>query len=98
MYFIVRCQDYADKLAVRQEFTADHKAFLAKYSEQILVPGTLFLEEGGAAQGSIWIVKADSKEEVNQICLQDPFRINGLRKSVEIFIWNRVFPDKEVTL
>ncbi|QES88131.1 YciI family protein [Rhizosphaericola mali] len=98
MFFIVRSQDHADKLAVRQEFTADHKAFLAKYTDQILIPGTLFLEEGGAAQGSIWIIKADSKEEVEKICLQDPFRINGLRKSVEIFIWSRVFPDKQVTI
>lgn len=93
MLFIVKCQDKENQKSIRDSYSAAHKDFLSKYKDYIIAPGTLYEEEGGVAQGSIWIVEAKDKEEVQAICAKDPFLINGLRKSVDIFIWNKVFPE-----
>ncbi|WP_326984410.1 YciI family protein [Chryseobacterium sp. MYb264] len=98
MLFIVRCQDNENKLSIREKYTEEHKKFLEAYKDHILVPGSLRLEVDGAAQGSIWIVDAETKEQVREICNRDPFFINGLRKSVDIFIWNKVFPETKTLI
>jgi uncharacterized protein YciI len=51
------------------------------------VPGS------NAATGGLWLVEAGSADEVRRLCENDPFWPTGLRKSVQIHEWTRVFSD-----
>jgi uncharacterized protein len=78
--------------AIRRQFMPAHLTFLELNAESILAAGPLRAEDGGA-RGGLWIVKAASRAEVTKLVHEDPFWPTGLRHSVEILDWNRVFAD-----
>ena len=54
------------------------------------------LEEPG--QGSVWIIEADNKAEVERVYQAEPFFANGLREKVEIYHYIKANADRPVTI
>jgi uncharacterized protein YciI len=83
----VQFEDKAGTQDIRAQFFQAHLGYLVQFKDMILASGPLRLEQGEAAIGGLWIVKANSAKEIEAIIDQDPFWINGLRASRRILHW-----------
>jgi uncharacterized protein YciI len=92
MIYIVLFTDNPGRADQRQRFMADHLAFLEKNGARIRAAGPL-KETGGAPGGGLWLVEAGSVAEVTALTREDPFWPTGLRESVRILEWTRVFAE-----
>jgi len=96
MLFIVRFFDNQDKAFVRSDNLSQHLNWLKLNSDRILVAGSLRSEPTTNPLGALWIVKADSKADIEDIIKSDPFWICGLRDKYEILHWSKAFEDIRV--
>lgn len=96
MLFILRFEDDCEKPKIRRRYSREHKHFLAVNNQTILIPGSLSNDASLPSDGALWIVQARDVSEVEEIYQSDPFWKNGLRKSVEIKVWNRTMPEGDV--
>ncbi len=95
MIFAVLFEDddaHADK---RAQFMADHLAFLERNAGLIRAAGPLADTADDSPAGGLWLVEADGPEAVRRLIESDPFWPTGLRKSVRVLQWTRVFADGE---
>ncbi|MFT4001854.1 MAG: YciI family protein [Rhizobium sp.] len=76
--------------AIRKAYLQRHFAFLEANAETINSAGPLSREDDAFA-GGLWLVEAEAVDDVDRLVKEDPFWPTGLRKSVQILKWNRVF-------
>jgi uncharacterized protein YciI len=91
MHFAVLFEDNPAKSDLRQQHMQAHLAFLAENAAQILAAGPMFDAEQGA--GGLWLVEAPDQDTVEALVEADPFWPTGLRASVRVLEWRRVFAD-----
>jgi hypothetical protein len=84
--------DRQDAAAIRKEYLERHFTFLEANAASIRTAGPLSREDDSFA-GGLWLVEAESSDDVDRLVKEDPFWSAGLRKSVQILAWNRVFTD-----
>lgn len=84
MLFMVRCLDHSDALPVRLANYEGHKAYLEEKPIRIVVSGPLLADDSQTMIGSLFIVEADSKGEVEIFSSADPFNAAGVWSSIEI--------------
>ncbi len=77
---------------VRRKHMPTHLAFLDGHAATISAAGPLLSLEGNP-EGGLWLVDADSTEQVQALVQEDPFWPTGLRRSVRILAWRQVFAD-----
>lgn len=91
MKFIILFEDARDADPdIRKIHMAKHLEFLEKNAGRIEAAGPLS-DPVGLGRDGLWIVDADTAEEVDQLVHQDPFWPTGLRKSYAIIKWTQVF-------
>ncbi|EJK80092.1 hypothetical protein G6L94_04505 [Agrobacterium rhizogenes] len=91
--FAVLFEDDRQQAAeIRQKYLERHFDFLQANAALIKTAGPLS-RQGDAFAGGLWLVEADDAAEVDRLVKEDPFWSTGLRKSVQILVWNRVFAD-----
>jgi uncharacterized protein YciI len=95
MLFIAQFEDKAGVGELRQKLLQDHFAFLDRVKEKVLVAGSMREIPTDKPVGGLWIVEAESEEEVRDIFKDDPFWVNGIRASVRINRWVKAFPDRK---
>ena len=78
--------------ALRQQHLPAHLAFLEKHKTRFAAAGPL-LSADGEAEGGLWLVDSDDRENVVALVKEDPFWPTGLRKSYRIAIWKQVFAE-----
>ena len=78
---------HADKRPAHMEA---HLAFLKRNAKSVLAAGPLLESKGRKPAGGLWLVTADTAEEVEALVKADPFWPTGLRKSVRILEWKQV--------
>jgi uncharacterized protein len=98
MLFILRFNNKPDRANQISQLYPAHVEWLKQRESVILVTGALRTEPDTPPVGGLWIVRADSKAEVEALFQTDPFWMNGLRQSYEIFLWSKAFPDKTVPI
>ncbi|GAB5470883.1 MAG: hypothetical protein Kilf2KO_39130 [Rhodospirillales bacterium] len=96
MLFAVFFEDNPAKASERARLMTDHLAFLEARSDSVLAAGPL--KEAGAGAGGLWLVEAPGVEAVETLVQEDPFLPTGLRKSVRILEWTRVFTRAQTSL
>jgi len=93
MLYTVLFEDSANVASdVRRQHMAAHLVFLEKHAAKIKAAGPL-RTAGGEPAGGLWLVEAESAEVVDALVHEDPFWSTGLRQSVRILAWSRVFAD-----
>lgn len=93
MKFVVLFEDAPGAgIDVREKHMPEHLAFLQRHSANVDAAGPLKNQNGSIA-GGLWIVDAGDESEVHNLVEEDPFWSAGLRKSVRILSWSRVFAD-----
>ncbi|NIA69135.1 hypothetical protein HBA54_11100 [Pelagibius litoralis] len=91
--YAVLFEDNPDKgTDLRARHMPAHLAFLEKNAAKITAAGPL-LSSLGQPQGGLWLVEAESEEEVEALVKEDPFWPTGLRLSVRVVTWKQVFAD-----
>jgi hypothetical protein len=98
MLFIARFTNKPERTAELPQHYPAHVEWLKKNESSILVPGAIRTELDANPIGGLWIVRAETKAEVEALFRTDPFWINGLRQSYEILYWSKAFPDKAVPI
>ena len=63
-----------------------------KHAAKVTAAGPLQTGDGQGA-GGLWLVDAADAAKVDALVKEDPFWPTGLRKSVRILAWKRVFAD-----
>ena len=91
--FVVFFEDNDEFADQRPKFMADHLAFLKANAHAISAAGPLHDPKPDASAGGLWLVRADSVDDVETLIRDDPFWTTGLRKSHRILEWRRVFRD-----
>lgn len=95
MLFAVLFEDDPARADARDRHMAAHLAFLEDHADQVRGAGPL-LDTGdgdGNPAGGLWLVEADAESAVRDLVESDPFWPTGLRRSVRILHWRRVFPE-----
>ena len=77
---------------IRRRQMAAHLSFLERNATRIKAAGPLRALSSDPA-GGLWLVEADSAEVVEALVKEDPFWPTGLRGSIRILCWSRVFAD-----
>lgn len=95
MLFAVLFTDNAVHAEARQRLMSDHLAFLEKNADRIRAAGPL-QDADGAPAGGLWLVEADDAAAVKALYESDPFWPTGLRRSVRVLRWTRVFAAKRL--
>lgn len=91
MKFIVLFEDAPDAAPdIRQVYMQRHLDFLESQSPRIEAAGPLDDPDNQGRNG-LWIVEADSKDEIEDLIRKDPFWPTGLRQSYSIIAWKQVF-------
>ena len=87
--FMVYCRDKPGHLDVRLANRPDHLAWARSASLTIAMAGPLFADDGETFAGSVFVVSADSLEDVQTWQATDPYQRAGLFGSVLItpFAW-----------
>lgn len=91
--YVVFFEDEGSAATQREKHMQAHLAFLEQNADRITAEGPLRDPRSGLPSGGLWTVNCDNEDEVWQLVKNDPFWPTGLRKSVDIQCWNRVFAD-----
>ena len=93
MKYAVLFEDNDEFAHMRPKFMADHLQFLGDNSDRIDAAGPMKDGASGDPAGGLWIVEADDARQVQDLVESDPFWPTGLRKSIRILEWTRVYVD-----
>ena len=93
MIFAVLFEDNEDKAEMRRRHMPAHLAFLEAHAGSIRAAGPIVDPATDAAAGGLWLVDAPDRSAVAALVEADPFRPTGLRRSIRILEWRRVFAD-----
>jgi len=94
--WVVIFDDTPGMLVHRREFGDKHIAYLEQNADQILVGGGLRPIPGAPFVGGLWIVEAESHDDVVNLVLEDPYFCPEHRR-FNIFSWGKAI-EKEVVV
>src|SRR4051794_26238335 len=93
MFYAVLFEDEANLGPdIRRQHMPAHLSFLEHNAARIKSAGPLRIPSGDPV-GGLWLVEGDNSEAVGALVREDPFWSTGLRRSVRVLIWSRVFAD-----
>ncbi|KQQ86205.1 YciI family protein [Aureimonas sp. Leaf324] len=84
MHFIVHCLDRPNAVQDRLAHYDAHKAYLASASVRSVISGPLVADDNETMIGSLFLLEADTKDEVLAFNAADPFNRAGIWEKVEI--------------
>lgn len=93
MMFAILFEDDPTRGDMRQKHMPAHLEFLARNAARIKAAGPLKQAQDGAPAGGLWIVDAATADEATALTREDPFWPTGLRTSIRVLAWTRVFAD-----
>lgn len=93
MFYAILFEDDSAHSAQRAKHMAAHLNFLDANSTVVQAAGPLREPASGTSAGGLWLVETESAEAAKALVEADPFWPTGLRKSVRILEWTRVFAE-----
>jgi uncharacterized protein YciI len=93
MLYAVLFTDQPNRQDVRRRLMPQHLDFLERHRDRIRAAGPLVHARDKAPAGGLWLVDADHEDKVVELVHADPFWPAGLRESVRVLEWRRVFAD-----
>jgi uncharacterized protein YciI len=90
MLFAVTCLDKPDHLTVRLANREAHLAYLRAHPQAFRVAGPLLAEDGATPVGSMLVVEAADRDELDRLLADDPYAQAGLFAGVDARPWRWV--------
>ena len=91
MLFAITLTDGPDSQAIRREKLAEHLAFVEASVERIRVAGPRSSSDGGAFDGSLYVIEAETMDDARAFVAADPYFGAGVWASYEISAFHAVF-------
>lgn len=95
MLYAIHCLDQPHAPALRKTHFEAHQAFLKASPLRIVVAGPLQDDAGAAAVGSLLIVEAASRAEVEAFNAADPYFKAGVWSRIDITRFNKRWDDRD---
>jgi len=92
MRWVVMFTDGPEMMAVRREREPAHLAYLKQHGDRIRIGGGLREIPGGPFVGGLWVVEADTRDEVVALVEADPYYVPACR-SYRLLVWGKALPD-----
>jgi uncharacterized protein len=90
--FAVLLEDEPERASeIRRLHMSAHIEFLERNAAAIRAAGPLHDGAAGQLAGGLWLVESHSAEAVKILTQEDPFWPAGLRRSIRVLEWRRVF-------
>lgn len=89
MFYVIHCIDKDGMVDRRLELYGQHKSYLASADIKTVVSGPLVTDDGETMIGSMFIVEAESRSEVEAFNRDDPFNKAGLWATVNIHAFSK---------
>lgn len=91
MHYVVLFEDNPGHDDTRAANMPAHLAFIEANAGAFRAAGPLF--EAGLGAGGMWLVEGDSRADVAALTEADPFFATGMRKTIRVLEWRRVYAD-----
>lgn len=88
MKVVVHCLDWENALPLRLANYEAHKAYLAASRVHTVISGPLLAADGETMIGSLFVLEADTLDEVTAFNAADPFARAGVWADVKIHPFN----------
>lgn len=92
MLYVLICEDKKNSLDVRLANRDKHLAFIGELGERIRLAGPMLTDDGEGMVGSVLMIEADSKADIQAIADSDPYALAGLFEKVSIRPFKQVIP------
>ena len=92
MLFALICEDKPDGLELRLATREQHLAYVGTVGDRIRLAGPMLSDDGERMLGSLFLVEADSADEVAALNAADPYTKAGLFERVTIRGFRQVVP------
>lgn len=92
MLYVLICEDKKDSLDVRLANRDKHLAFIGELGDRISLAGPMLTDDGEGMVGSVLMIEADSKADIQAIADSDPYALAGLFEKVSIRPFKQVIP------
>lgn len=93
MPYLIETFDAPERAHVRQERYAEHLEFLSEHATLLLACGAKLSDDGGRADGGIYLVDLDSREDAEAFIARDPFAQGDLFREVVVRRWRKAYLD-----
>lgn len=84
MLYLLYCVDKPDSLELRLANRDEHLKYVASFAEKLKMAGPVLLDDGETMGGSLLIIEADTKAEIEAFSAGDPYARAGLFESIDI--------------
>jgi uncharacterized protein YciI len=92
MQFVLICEDKPASLDLRLANRENHLAYVDTKKAAIRLAGPMLSDDGEGMVGSLFIIEADSAEDVKALNAEDPYTLAGLFGRVTIRPFRQVIP------
>lgn len=92
MLFVLICEDKPDSVALRLANREKHLAYAGSLGDRIRMAGPMLAEDGETMIGSLFVIEADSRQDVLRINAEDPYTLAGLFETVTVRAFRQVIP------
>jgi uncharacterized protein YciI len=92
MQYVLICEDKPDSLELRLATRDAHLAFVGSRGNKVQLAGPMLSDDGKTMVGSLFIVEADSIDEVRTLNAEDPYTKAGLFERVTVRPFRQVIP------
>lgn len=93
MPYMIETWDKPNHRHVRDRERPAHLAFLAKHAAKLLACGAKIDDDGAAAQGGLYVLDVETREEAERFIADDPFTHAELFERVAIVRWRKAYLD-----
>ena len=90
MAYLVICKDKKNSLDKRMRLRETHLKYLKSIKKKLIMAGPI-LDDSGNPKGSILSLDFKSIEELNLFLENDPYSKEKLFRSIEIYVFKKVF-------
>ena len=93
MPYLIETYDKPGHFALRTELRPAHLEYLATIAPTLIACGAKLSDDGETADGGIYLVDVDTREEAEALIGADPFFAGGLFERVHVQRWRKAYVD-----
>ena len=82
--FVLTCVDHKNALDRRMAARTAHLAYVAEYGAKLIKIAGPLLDDDGQMAGSLFIMEAADKAEIEAFSAADPYRLAGVFETIEL--------------
>jgi len=79
---------------IRSVRRPEHRAYLARYAEQIAFAGPLLAADDVTPTGSLLVMEFASRDAVDEFIANEPYAVAGLYASISVRPFTNLWPQK----